>query len=78
MNFKILINPELNVLKMARGNGELSFNHVMTLKSDAKFKGKLTPGWKNDIRNLVNFHAGSRKSEYLHFDGSFCPTRIKF
>ena len=25
---------------------------VMTLKDDAKFKGKLTRGLKNDIRNL--------------------------
>ena len=40
----------------------------MTLKDDAKFKGKLTRGLKNDIRNLVNFHASSRKSENLHFD----------
>ena len=40
----------------------------MTLKGDAKFKGKLTCGLKNDIRNLVNFHASSRKSENLHFD----------
>ena len=28
----------------------------MTLKGDAKFKGKLTHGLKNDIRNLLNFH----------------------
>ena len=41
----------------------------MTLKSDAKFKGKLTHGLKNDILNLVNFHASSWKSENLHFDG---------
>ena len=40
----------------------------MTLKGDAKFKGKLTRGLKNDIKNLVNFHASSRKSENLHFD----------
>ena len=40
-----------------------------TLEGDAKFKGKLTHGLKNDIRNLINFHASSRKSEYLHFDG---------
>ena len=31
----------------------------MTLKGDVKFKGKLTPDLKNDIRNLVNFHASS-------------------
>ena len=41
----------------------------MTLKGDAIFKEKLTGGLKNDIRNLINFHASSRKSENLHFDG---------
>ena len=41
----------------------------MTPKGDAKFKGKLTRGLNNDIRNLVNFHASSQKSENLHFDG---------
>ena len=41
----------------------------MTLKGDAKFKEKLTRGLKNDIRNSVNFHASSRKSENLHFNG---------
>ena len=40
----------------------------MTLKSDAKFKGKLTCGLKNDVRNLFNFHVSSRKSKNLHFD----------
>ena len=29
----------------------------------------LTRSLKNDIRNLVNFHARKRKSENLHFDG---------
>ena len=32
---------------------------VMTLKGVTKFKGKLTCELKNDIRNLVNFHASS-------------------
>ena len=41
----------------------------MTLKGDAKFKGKLNCDLKKDIRNLVNFHASSQKSENLHFDG---------
>ena len=41
----------------------------MALKGDAKFNGKLTCGLKNDIRNLVNFHASSWKSENLHFGG---------
>ena len=43
----------------------------MTRKGDAKFKRKLTRGLKNDITNLVNFHASSLKSENLHFDGFF-------
>ena len=33
----------------------------MTLKGDAKFKGKLTRGLKDDVRTLVNFHASSLK-----------------
>ena len=41
----------------------------MTLKSNAKLKGKLTHGLKNDIKNLVSFHSSSRKSENLHFYG---------
>ena len=41
----------------------------MALKGDAIFTEKLTGGLKNDIRNLLNFHATSRKSENLHFDG---------
>ena len=41
----------------------------MTLKVDAKSKGKLTLGLKIDIRNLVNFHASRRKAENLNFDG---------
>ena len=40
----------------------------MTLKGDAKFKGKLVCGLKKDVRNLVNFYASSQKSENLHFD----------
>ena len=41
----------------------------MTLRVDAKLKGKLTRGLKNNIRNLINFHTSSQKSENLHFDG---------
>ena len=41
----------------------------MTLKSDATFKEKFTGDLKNDIRNLVNFHVSSLKSENFHFDG---------
>ena len=39
------------------------------LKSDAIFKEKLTGGLKIDIRDLINFHESSHKSENLHFDG---------
>ena len=41
----------------------------MTLKDDAKFKGKLTRSLKNSIKNLDDFHSSSRKSENLHFNG---------
>ena len=35
----------------------------MTLKSDAKFKEKLTCDFKYDMRDLVNFHPTTQKSE---------------
>ena len=44
---------------------------VMTLKDDAKLKGKLTCGLKNIIINLVNFHVSSQNSE------SFCSKQLK-
>ena len=37
-------------------------------KGDARFKGKLTCGSKNNLTNLVDFHASSQKSDNLHFD----------
>ena len=40
----------------------------MTLKSVAKFEGKLTLGSKMNMRNLVNFNVNSDKSENLHLD----------
>ena len=48
-----------------------NFRGIMchALKDDVKFKGKPIRGLKEDIRNLVNFHASSRNSENLHFDG---------
>ena len=49
----------------------------MTLKGDAIFKEKVTGGLKNDIRNLINFHASSCKSENLHFDGLFLSKAYK-
>ena len=50
----------------------------MTLKSDAKLKGKLTRGLRNDIENGVHFHASSQKSENLHFGGFLFPKHITF
>ena len=49
----------------------------MSLKSDAKFEEKLTFGFKNDMRNLVNFNASSDKSENLHFDVLLLSTAYK-
>ena len=43
----------------------------MTLKSDAKFKKKLTCGFKYDMRNLVKFHPITQKILKFHFDGLF-------
>ena len=45
---------------------ELSF---IALKGDAKFEEKLTCGLKNDMRNMVNFHQSTWKSQNLDFDG---------
>ena len=35
----------------------------MTMKNDAKFKEKLTCGFNYGMRNLVNFHPTTQKSE---------------
>ena len=46
----------------------------MALNTDAAFEEKLTCGFKNDMRNLANFHQsmfGSLKIET--FMGSFYP-----
>ena len=50
----------------------------MTLKSDAKFKEKLTLGSKNDMRNLVNFHPTTQKSKNFTSMGQFCPKHMRF
>ena len=46
---------------------------IMTQKSDEKFKEKLTCSFKHNIRNLVNFHPTTQKSENFTSMGSFCP-----
>ena len=43
--------------------------YFLALKNDAKVKEKLTHGFKNDMRNLVNFHQGTQKSGNFHFHG---------
>ena len=45
----------------------------MALKSDVKFKEKLTSGFKYYMRNLVNFHPTTQKSRHLTLMGYFCP-----
>ena len=50
----------------------------MTMKSDAKFLKKLTRGFKRDVRNLVNFHATTQKSENFTLMGCFCPKYMRF
>ena len=50
---------------------------VMTLKGNAKFKGKPTCGLKNDIKDLANFRASRQKSENLHFDWILLPKAYK-
>ena len=53
---------------------------LMTLKSDAKFKEKLTCRFtfKFDMRNLVNFHPNTQKSEKFTSMGYFCPKYMWF
>ena len=50
----------------------------MTLKSGAKFKEKLTCGFKYDKRNLVKFHPTTQKSGKFFFMSSFCPKYTRF
>ena len=50
----------------------------MTLKSDTKFKEKLTCGFKYDIRSLMNFHPTPQNSEKFFLMGSFSPKYTRF
>ena len=50
---------------------------VIALKCDVIFKEKLIGGLKNDIRDLVNFHASSRKFENFYFDGLILSKTFK-
>ena len=50
----------------------------MTLKSDAKFKGQLTCGFKYDMINFMKFYPTTQKSKNLSLMGYFCPKYMKF
>ena len=50
----------------------------MTLKSDAKFKEKLTYGFKYDMKNLVNNHPTTQKSKNFTLMSYFCPKYLRF
>ena len=46
----------------------------MALNIDAKFEGELTCAFKNDMRNLANFHQSTFESLKIGtFIGSFYP-----
>ena len=49
----------------------------MALNGDTKFKEKLTGGFKNDTRSLVNFDASNQKSENSHLDRLFLSMAYK-
>ena len=51
---------------------------LMTLKNDARFKEKLTCDFKYDMRNLVNLHPTSEKSQNFTLMGYFCPNYMRF
>ena len=45
----------------------------MALDIDAKLEGKLTCAFKNEMRNLVNFHQSTFESlKTVSLKGSFC------
>ena len=45
----------------------------MALKSDVKFKEKLTSGFKYDMKNLVNFHSNNQKPQNFTSVCTFFP-----
>ena len=46
----------------------------MALNIDAKFEGKMTCSFKNDMRNLANFYQSMSESRKIWtFIGSFYP-----
>ena len=51
---------------------------LMTLRSDAKFKEKLTCSFKYNTRNFVNFHPTSQKSVDFTAMSYFCLKYMRF
>ena len=51
---------------------------LKTLKSDAKFKEKLTCGFNNYMTNLENFHPITQKSKNVILMDYFCPKCLRF
>ena len=50
----------------------------MTLKSNVKFKEKLTCGFKYDMKDLVNFDPTTQKSESFTSMRYFCSNYMRF
>ena len=50
----------------------------MALKSDTKFEEKLTLGFKNDMKDFVNFHPTTQKSKNFTSMDYFCPKYMRF
>ena len=51
----------------------------MTLKSDSKFKEKMTWSFKHDMGNLASFHQTTQKSEnFTSMDYYFCSEYMGF
>ena len=57
---------------------DMTLTSLMTLKCNAKFEEKLTCGFKYDMRNSVNFHPTTQKSENLFSMCSFYPKYTRF
>ena len=50
----------------------------MTLKSDAKFKQKITCSFKYNMKNFVNFPPTAQKSVNFTSMSYFCPKYLRF
>ena len=61
----LLLNKVYNVWAK-KSIGEFS---LMALNTDATFEGKLTCAFKNDMRNLANFHQNTWKCQNWYFHG---------